>query len=247
VELIHTASLLHDDVVDETKKRRGKKTANSIWGNKETILIGDYLFTESFTTMVKLNEMRAIEIIADASSKLTQGEITQLENERNIMLSVDEYLNIIYYKTASLFEASAKLGALFASDANIDLCAEFGKNLGFAFQIMDDILDYKGSLMMGKDAGNDFQERKITLPMIFLLNAVSASKREEIIRYFHNNGDFSFKEIQKLMQENGIFEKSQEFMNIFIKNASSFVNGLYNQEVKKLLMILIDFFIHRVL
>lgn len=247
VELIHTASLLHDDVVDETKKRRGKKTANSIWGNKETILIGDYLFTESFTTMVKLNEMRAIEIIADASSKLTQGEITQLENERNIMLSVDEYLNIIYYKTASLFEASAKLGALFASDANIDLCAEFGKNLGFAFQIMDDILDYKGSLMMGKDAGNDFQEKKMTLPMIFLLNAVSASKREEIIRYFKNNGDFSFKEIQRLMQENGIFEKSQEFMNIFIKNASSFVNGLYNQEVKKLLMILIDFFIHRVL
>jgi octaprenyl-diphosphate synthase len=246
VEMIHTASLLHDDVVDETKKRRGKKTANTLWGNKETILVGDHLFTQSFLAITELNNFNAIKIITDASSRLTIGEITQLENEQNIDLSTDEYLKIIYHKTASLFEASAQLGALFSETGSVEHCGTLGKNLGFAFQIIDDILDYKGSKTLGKDVGTDFKERKVTLPVLLLLKEVNKNELKVIKSYFHKNGEMTLREIIIMMEKYNIFVLCKEFMDIFVNSASVFIEeNIQNKHIQNMLITLLNFFTKR--
>ena len=246
VEMIHTASLLHDDVVDETKKRRGKKTANTLWGNKETILVGDHLFTQSFLAITELNNFNATKIIADASSRLTIGEITQLENEQNINLSTDEYLKIIYHKTASLFEASAQLAALFSETGNVEHCGTLGKNLGFAFQIIDDILDYKGSKTLGKDVGTDFKERKVTLPVLLLLKEANKNELKVIKSYFHKNGEMTLHEIIIMMEKYNIFVLCKEFMDIFVNSASVFIEeNIQNKHIQNMLITLLNFFTKR--
>ena len=246
VEMIHTASLLHDDVVDDTKKRRGKKTANTLWGNKETILVGDHLFTQSFLAITELNNSNATRIIADASSRLTIGEITQLENEQNIDLSIDEYLKIIYHKTASLFEASAQLGALFSETGSVEHCGTLGKNLGFAFQIMDDILDYMGSKTLGKDVGTDFKERKATLPVLMLLKHANKNELKTIKGYFQNKGEMTLHEIIGMMEKYNVFMLCQEFMDTFVKSSSVFIEeNIQNKHIQMMLLTLLNFFIKR--
>ncbi len=180
-ELIHTASLLHDDIIDEATKRRGKKTANTIWGNKEVILVGDYLFSKSFELIAELNNQHLVKLFAKACLNLTSGEVRQLTIRSKIVASLEEYSNIIYQKTASLFECSSQIGAIvaalsFDADVNLDsrtnlALGEFGRLIGNAFQITDDILDYSGtSKELGKQIGKDFLEGKITLPIILAIN-----------------------------------------------------------------------------
>lgn len=249
VELIHTASLLHDDVVDETKKRRGKKTANVLWGNKETILVGDHLFTQSFLAIVALQNFEATQIIANASSRLTIGEITQLENERNINLSMEEYLGIIYHKTASLFEASAKLGALFSENPNQNSCAEFGKNLGFAFQMMDDILDYSGSKMMtGKDTGTDFKERKVTLPVIILMQNTNKEELSQVQKYFQTGKGLTLQEITTMMKKHGVISQCYNVMEDIIKHTKHFVETeIHDVDTREIIQNLLAFLTERAL
>ncbi len=253
IELIHTASLLHDDVVDETKKRRGKKTANILWGNKETILVGDYLFSQAFLAISALQNHDATQIIAQSASRLTIGEISQLENERNISVTKQQYFDVIYHKTASLFEASAQLGAIFSQSeivengivANgvvasgiVEKCGEFGKNIGFAFQIMDDILDYTGSKILNKDCGTDFKERKITLPILLLLEEKTEEKAL-IKQYFSGKSEaLTFKQTKALLEKYNIFEKCNAVMKSFTDSAENFVTT--NIEDKKLAKILLD-------
>jgi len=246
IELIHTASLLHDDVVDETKKRRGKKTANIIWGNKEVILVGDHLFSQAFLAIAQLQNHDATKIIAQSSSRLTIGEISQLENERNVKLTKEQYFDVIYHKTASLFEASAQLGAIFSQNGSIEYCGEFGKNIGFAFQIMDDILDYTGSKTLNKDCGTDFKERKITLPILLLLEK-DFPEKFALRQYFSaKSDDFTFKQAKTLLENYNIFQECHFVMEIYTKPAEDFAkNCIKNENLANILLDLLKFFTNR--
>lgn len=190
VELIHTATLLHDDVVDVSEVRRGKKTANALWDNKSSILVGDFLFSISFQLMVKSNNLEILNLLAKTSSIMADGEVMQLENSNDVALTKEKYLEIIFAKTAALFSSACKAGALFqgASKEEAESLKEFGKNLGMIFQIVDDLLDYSSKeKVLGKDVGNDFFEGKVTLPIILTYQAADEKDKELIRDIFEKN------------------------------------------------------------
>jgi octaprenyl-diphosphate synthase len=169
VEFIHTATLLHDDVVDESSLRRGHRTANAVFGNAASVLVGDFLYSRAFQMMVSVNDLRVLDVLADATNVIAEGEVLQLMNMHDPDLAVDEYLRVIRSKTAKLFEASARLGAILASaDAATEAaCADYGRALGTAFQLVDDLLDYDGEThALGKNVGDDLREGKPTLPLL---------------------------------------------------------------------------------
>jgi len=168
VEFIHTATLLHDDVVDESDLRRGRPAAKSIWGNSASILVGDFLFARAFTLMVRTGSLEILDILSNASTVIAEGEVHQLAAQGKLDLPTEEYLTIIGAKTAALFEASARAGALSAGAPQFaESLALYGKNLGLAFQIVDDVLDYGGTTsVIGKSVGDDFREGKVTLPVV---------------------------------------------------------------------------------
>lgn len=172
IELIHTSTLLHDDVVDESALRRGRDTANALFGNAASVLVGDFLYTRAFQMMVSAQSMRVMHIMADATNVIAEGEVLQLMNIGNADIDEASYLKVIRYKTAKLFEAAARLGAVLsdANDATENLLANFGLHLGAAFQIIDDVLDYSGQEdEIGKSLGDDLAEGKPTLPLIYVL------------------------------------------------------------------------------
>jgi octaprenyl-diphosphate synthase len=190
VELIHTATLLHDDVVDGSDLRRGKKTANAIWNNKTSILVGDYLFSVAFQLMVRDGSLEVLDILSMASGIMADGEVMQLMNSNDIDISQEKYLEIIACKTAILFSASTQVGAIITNSGSIKqrALADFGKNLGVAFQIMDDLLDYNSIIdQFGKKNGNDFFEGKITLPIILAYQEANKLDRSRIKEIFANN------------------------------------------------------------
>ena len=172
VEFIHTATLLHDDVVDESTLRRGRATANQTFGNPASVLVGDFLYSRAFQMMVEADSMRVMQILADATNVIAEGEVLQLVNMHDADLTQDAYLQVIRSKTAKLFEASCRLAAVLAGSppAIEDACAEYGRSLGTAFQIIDDVLDYDGDAQaMGKNLGDDLREGKATLPLILAM------------------------------------------------------------------------------
>jgi octaprenyl-diphosphate synthase len=173
VEFIHTATLLHDDVVDESDMRRGKDTANNVWGNQAAVLVGDFLYSRAFEMMVDVNEMRVMNIMASTTNIIAEGEVLQLLNINDAETSEERYLEVIYSKTAKLFEAACQLGAVLSGLSEEDevVVAKFGTHLGTAFQLVDDILDYSAdSDEMGKNVGDDLAEGKPTLPLIYALS-----------------------------------------------------------------------------
>ena len=179
VEFIHTATLLHDDVVDESNLRRGRPTANETFGNAASVLVGDFLYSRAFQMMVECGSMRVMSILAEATNVIAEGEVLQLMNMHDASLSEQAYLNVIRSKTAKLFEASARLAAVLAgSDTQTeDACASYGQALGTAFQVIDDALDYEGdSSQMGKNLGDDLREGKVTLPLIVALQRATQSE-----------------------------------------------------------------------
>ena len=180
VEFIHTATLLHDDVVDESALRRGRPAANTIWGNKPSILVGDFLFSRSFQLMVETGNLTVLDILANASAVIAEGEVMQLRSTKNLATSEADYLKIITAKTAALFAAAAESGAVIAG-APAEVSSAFrayGHNLGIAFQLVDDSLDYSGrQAVMGKSVGDDFREYKVTLPIIFALAQCGEEER----------------------------------------------------------------------
>ena len=187
VEFIHTATLLHDDVVDESTLRRGRATANENFGNPASVLVGDFLYSRAFQMMVETGEMRIMEILADATNVIAEGEVMQLMNMHDASLDETGYLHVIRSKTAKLFEASARLAAVLAASSTLveEACATYGQALGTAFQIIDDVLDYDGdSAEMGKNLGDDLREGKATLPLIAAMQrgtpAQAATVREAI-------------------------------------------------------------------
>ena len=204
VEFIHTATLLHDDVVDESSQRRGRPTANLLWDNKSSVLVGDYFFARSFQLMVRTENLAALTVLADASATIAEAEVMQLTAERDIRVGEEHYLEIINGKTAALFMAAARSGALVAggSREEVEALAAYGSSLGIAFQIADDFLDYAGSAeSLGKNVGDDFRERKITLPVI---KSIANADAEE--------SDFWDRTIGRGKQDEGDFERAQSFL-----------------------------------
>lgn len=183
VEFIHTATLLHDDVVDESALRRGRETANALFGNAASVLVGDFVYSRAFQMMVEVDRMRVLEVLADATNVIAEGEVLQLMNMHDPDVAVDEYLRVIRFKTAKLFEASARLGAVLADadSATEEACAAYGRSLGTAFQLVDDLLDYEGDAgRLGKNVGNDLREGKPTLPLLIAMERGSDAERRLI-------------------------------------------------------------------
>ena len=185
VEFIHTATLLHDDVVDESAKRRGRPTANLLWDNKSSVLVGDYLFARAFQLMVETGELRVLDILANASAVIAEGEVLQLTAASNLGTGEATYLQVVRGKTAALFAAATEVGGVIAGapEAQVRALATYGDALGIAFQIADDLLDYGGmSANLGKNTGDDFRERKMTLPVIRALQAAGPEERAFWVR-----------------------------------------------------------------
>ena len=193
VEFIHTATLLHDDVVDESELRRGRETANALFGNAASVLVGDFVYSRAFQMMVSVNRMRVLEVLADATNVIAEGEVLQLMNMHDADLAVDDYLRVIRFKTAKLFEASARLGAVLADAPRADeeACADYGRSLGTAFQLVDDLLDYEGSTaQLGKNVGDDLREGKPTLPLLLAMERGTPTERD-IIRHAIEHGEIA--------------------------------------------------------
>ena len=206
VEFIHTATLLHDDVVDESALRRGRQTANALFGNAASVLVGDFVYSRAFQMMVSVNRMHVLEVLADATNVIAEGEVLQLMNMHDPDLSVDDYLRVIRFKTAKLFEASARVGAVLAeaSQEVEESCAAYGRSLGTAFQLIDDLLDYEGATeQLGKNVGDDLREGKPTLPLLLAMERGNAAERE-LIRHAIEHGEVArLPEIVEIVRHTG--------------------------------------------
>jgi len=192
VEMIHTATLLHDDVVDESDLRRGRDTANALWGNAASVLVGDYLFSRAFQLMVAADDMQALNVLASASARIAEGEVHQLKTQNDLNTSVESYLTVISCKTAALFSAACEVGPVLAgkNPATQQALAAFGENLGLAFQIVDDVLDYSArQAELGKAIGDDFAEGKMTLPVILCLEDAYGAEADFWKRTIGNSGE----------------------------------------------------------
>ena len=231
VELIHGATLMHDDVIDFSETRRGKKTTNSIWGNQSSILVGDYLLSRCFEMMVEDGNLEVLKLLSSTSSKIAQGEILQLQHKGETDMLEETYLQIISSKTAVLFSAATKVGAILSDKENKEKEAlEFyGKNLGLTFQIADDALDYNSELkIFGKNIGNDFYEGKITLPVILLFQQVTSIEKEKLKNIFkkdiklENDLKFTLDLISKYKIINQCYKKAEHFINLASNSLSIF-------------------------
>ena len=213
VEFIHTATLLHDDVVDESALRRGRSTANAVFGNAASVLVGDFLYSRAFQMMVSVNNLRVLDVLADATNVIAEGEVLQLLNLHDADLAVDDYLRVIRYKTAKLFEASARLGAVLAG-ATPDIeeaCADYGRALGTAFQLVDDLLDYDGETHeLGKNVGDDLREGKPTLPLLLALARGNAQERE-VVRHAIEHGEVArLDEVVAIVRRTGALDAARQ-------------------------------------
>ena len=206
VEFIHTATLLHDDVVDESELRRNNATANALFGNAASVLVGDFLYSRAFQMMVEVNSMRVMQVLADATNVIAEGEVLQLLNCRDPNVEEDNYLRVIRYKTAKLFEAATRLGAILgnATEEEENAMAVYGMHLGTAFQLIDDLLDYSGDHQdTGKNLGDDLAEGKPTLPLIYAMRTGSAQQANIIRKAIETGGESGFDSILTIIEETG--------------------------------------------
>ncbi|WP_138858419.1 polyprenyl synthetase family protein [Inhella inkyongensis] len=239
VEFIHTATLLHDDVVDESALRRGKQTANALFGNAASVLVGDFLYSRAFQMMVSVNRMRVLEILAEATNVIAEGEVLQLLNVHDPDTTVERYLQVIRFKTAKLFEASARLGAIL-SDAPSDIeehCADYGRAMGTAFQLIDDVLDYEGDAeVLGKNVGDDLREGKPTLPILLAMERSQPAERE-ILRNAVLNGEVErLSEVIRIVRSSGALEATREAASAEANRAADALKALpLNKWTKTLL------------
>lgn len=248
VEFIHTATLLHDDVVDESDLRRGRKTANALFGNAASVLVGDFLYSRAFQMMVSTNRLRVMEVLADATNVIAEGEVLQLMNMHDPDISVDDYLKVIEYKTAKLFEASARLGAVIvdASPEIEEACAAYGRTLGTAFQLIDDLLDYEGSTAeLGKNIGDDLREGKPTLPLLVAMQR-GTPEQSGLIRDAIVNGEVErMAQIVEIVKATGALEATREAAQREAELAKQALSTLPDSAFKDALLQLAFDSIHR--
>ncbi len=251
VEFIHTATLLHDDVVDESDQRRGRPTANLLWDNQSSVLVGDYLFSRSFQLMVECGSLRILDILANASATIAEGEVLQLTAAQSLKTGEDIYTKVIRGKTAALFEAATEVGGVVAKadEAHVAALARYGDALGMSFQIVDDLLDYGGaSGVMGKNTGDDFRERKLTLPVI---KAVAKANDEErafwkrvIEKGDQRDGDLE--EAMRLLKAHGTLSETRDIALAYAAEAKAALAELPAHELRDMLSDLADFVVARV-
>ncbi|WP_144703728.1 polyprenyl synthetase family protein [Aminobacter sp. J44] len=251
VEFMHTATLLHDDVVDESDMRRGKRTARMIWGNQASVLVGDFLLGQAFRMMVDVGSLDALDILSTAASVIAEGEVLQLSVAKNLETTEDEYLAVIKAKTAALFSAAAEVGPVVANATKSDRAAlrSYGTNLGLAFQLIDDALDYAGdSSSLGKNVGDDFREGKVTLPVILSFRRGSAEEREFWKSAIENaqTDDEQLEKALKLMKKHNSIADTIGRARHFGGIARDALAPLKDTPQKKALLDVIDFCISRV-
>ncbi len=250
VEFIHTATLLHDDVVDESAQRRGRPTANLLWDNKSSVLVGDYLFARSFQLMVETGSLRVLDILANASATIAEGEVLQMTAASNLKTGEDIYLQVVRGKTAALFSAATEVGGVIAgaSEAQVKALFDYGDALGIAFQIADDLLDYQGdSKATGKNVGDDFRERKLTLPVIKAVAQATDEERAFWTRTIEKGKqqDGDLEQALALMAKYGTLEATRADANTWAAKARAALDALPDHEIRTMLRDLADYVVSR--
>ncbi|MEQ8291503.1 MAG: polyprenyl synthetase family protein [Roseovarius sp.] len=250
VEFIHTATLLHDDVVDESQQRRGRPTANLLWDNKSSVLVGDYLFARAFQLMVETGNLRVLDILSNAAATIAEGEVLQLSAARDLKTDEDIYLQVVRGKTAALFSAATEVGGVIsnAGEDRIRALYDYGDALGIAFQIADDLLDYQGDAKAtGKNVGDDFRERKLTLPVI---KAVAGATDEE--RAFWNRTiekgdqrDGDLEEALDILGRHDALDRTRDDALAWAERAKAAMGKLPEHEVRRMLIELADYVVAR--
>ena len=248
IEFIHTATLLHDDVVDNSDSRRGIKTAHQSFGNESTILVGDFLYSRAFQIMVQINHMGIMEVMSDATNTIAEGEVLQLINSGNPKINKEQYLEVIYRKTGKLFEAAMVVGGLLSNQSQtvVTTLQLFGKELGMAYQIVDDVLDYSSSFeIMGKDVGDDLAEGKVTLPMIYTLERAMPDMQEMIGQAILNKDSKNADKIIGSIQSTGSIASSVNDAKEKTEFALHSIQSLDNSKYKTALTNLAEIILHR--
>ncbi len=250
VEFIHTATLLHDDVVDESARRRGHPTANLLWGNKSSVLVGDYLFSRSFQLMVECGSLRILDILANASATIAEGEVLQMTAAQNLATDQVTYLRVVRGKTAALFAAACEVGAVVANapEPHVIAMRNFGDALGIAFQIADDVLDYTGQTSaIGKNTGDDFREGKLTLPVILALAKADKTERGFWQRALENldQSPDDFAQALAIMTQHGTLEATRQIALDWSAKARAALAGLPETPLKTAFIDLSDYVVAR--
>lgn len=251
VEFIHTATLLHDDVVDESAQRRGRPTANLLWDNKSSVLVGDYLFSRSFQLMVETGSLRVLDILANASATIAEGEVLQLTAAQDLKTDESIYLQVVRGKTAALFSAATEVGGVIAGadEAHVKALFDYGDALGVSFQIVDDLLDYQGDAKAtGKNVGDDFRERKLTLPVIKAVAKANAEERafweRTIEKGKQDDGDLEH--ALALLNKHDALVETREDALAWAEKAKNALAPLPDHQIKTLLIDLADYVVARV-
>jgi octaprenyl-diphosphate synthase len=248
VEFIHTATLLHDDVVDASELRRSKATANALFGNAASVLVGDFLYSRAFQMMVEVNNMRVMRVLADATNTIAEGEVLQLLNCRDPDVDEENYLRVIRYKTAKLFEAATRLGAILgnATPAEEEAMATYGMHLGTAFQLTDDMLDYSGDYHeTGKNLGDDLAEGKPTLPLIYAMRVGSGAQSATIREAIERGGEDGFQPVLDVIQQTGALNYARQRAQAESDTASAAIMSLPESDYKECLLQLTTFAVAR--
>ncbi len=248
IEFIHTATLLHDDVVDESDLRRGKESANVVWGNAATVLVGDYLYSSAFEMMVRTGNMRVMEILSKTTTAIAEGEVLQLLNCNNPETTESKYLEVIARKTAILFSAATRLSAVIigATPEVEEGLAQYGQHLGIAFQLIDDVLDYKASPEdLGKNLGDDLAEGKPTLPLIYAIQNGSTEEANIIIEAIQNGNRDAFNEVYNIVQKTQAITYTEQRADEEAEKAINSLNILPDSEYKDALILLAKFSVKR--
>ena len=248
VEFIHTATLLHDDVVDESELRRGRETANALFGNSASVLVGDFLYSRSFQMMVGLNNMRVMQVLADTTNTIAEGEVLQLLNAHDPDTDEERYFTVIRYKTAELFQAAARLGAIVANATpqQEQAMADLGLHLGLAFQLIDDLLDYSGAIeQTGKNVGDDLAQGKVTLPLIRAMACANDSERLLIRQAIKDGGRAALPQIVRIVHATGALDYVKQRAEAEADAAKFALNAFPNSNFRECLLKLCEFAVAR--
>ncbi|MGO3891010.1 MAG: octaprenyl diphosphate synthase [Paenalcaligenes sp.] len=247
VEFIHTATLLHDDVVDESDMRRGRSTANAVFGNAASVLVGDYLYSRSFEMMVECGSMRAMSVLSGATTIIAEGEVLQLLNVHDPDVSRERYLQVVRYKTAKLFEAAAQVGAILAgaSDELEAAAAAYGRHIGTAFQLIDDVLDYSGDVeALGKNVGDDLREGKPTLPLIRVME-VGTPDEQQLIKQAIEKGDGDFEAVARAIHNTDALAYTRDAADAEVQLALNAIAAFPESDFKQTLITFCAFAVKR--